>query len=312
MTDIKQSHSFSSSEDWPSLPWEAWQETCATLHMWSQIIGKIRLKLAPMVNHWWQVPLYVTPRGLTTSPMPFDARIFQIDFNFLAHRLEITTDKAEAGFIELNGLCVADFYNMVMEALQSLGIEVRIWTTPVEVADRTPFEQDTQHAAYDPEYAERFWRVLIHVDRVFKKFRSRFIGKVSPVHFFWGAFDHAVTRFSGRRAPEHPGVPSVGRSVMVEAYSHEVSSCGFWPGAGLGEPAFYAYAYPEPEGFTGHPVQPREAYYHKELGEFILPYEVVRTSPTPDETLLAFLQTTYEAAAELAKWDRASLERRVK
>ena len=309
MADTRQSHNFSSSEDWPSLPWEDWQETCATLHMWSQIIGKIRLKLAPMVNHWWQVPLYVTPRGLSTSPMPFDSRIFQIDFNFLAHSLEIIADWSEPRFIELKGLSVADFYNRTMETLRSLGIEISIWTTPVEVVDRTPFEQDTQHAAYDPEFAERFWRVLIQVDRVFKKFRSRFIGKVSPVHFFWGAFDHAVTRFSGRRAPEHPGVPSVGRYVMVEAYSHEVSSCGFWPGAGLGEPAFYAYAYPEPEGFKEYPVQPRGAYYHKELGEFILPYDVVRTSPTPDETLLAFLQTTYEAAANLGKWDRASLER---
>ncbi|MEJ2070074.1 MAG: DUF5996 family protein [Syntrophobacterales bacterium] len=309
MAGTKQSHNFSSSEDWPSLPWEAWQETCATLHMWSQVVGKIRLRLAPMANHWWQVPLYVTPRGLTTSPMPFDSRIFQIDFNFLVHRLEIITDRGEAGFIEVKGLSVADFYNMVMEALRSLGLEVRIWTTPVEVADRTPFEQDSQHAAYDPEFAEQFWRALLQVDRVFKKFRSRFIGKVSPVHFFWGAFDHAVTRFSGRRAPEHPGVPSVGRSVMVEAYSHEVSSCGFWPGAGLGEPAFYAYAYPEPEGFKEYPVQPRGAYYYKELGEFILPSDVVRTSPTPDETLLAFLQTTYEAAANLGKWDRASLER---
>ncbi len=303
-------HNYSSREVvWPSLPWEDWQETCATLHMWSQIIGKIRLKLAPMVNHWWQVPLYVTPRGLTTSAMPLDSRIFQIDFDFLAHRLEIITDKGDIRSFELQGLSVADFYNRTVDTLRSLGLEVRIWTIPVEVADRTPFEQDTQHATYDPEFAERFWRALVQVDRVFKKYRSRFIGKVSPVHFFWGAFDHAVTRFSGRLAPEHPGVPSVGRSVMVEAYSHEVSSCGFWPGAGLGEPAFYAYSYPEPEGFKEYPVQPREAYYHKELGEFILPYEVVRTSSTPDETLLAFLQTTYEAAAELAKWDRASLER---
>jgi hypothetical protein len=309
MSEIEQSRLFSSGEVWPSLPWEAWQETCTTLHRWSQIIGKIRLKLAPMVNHWWQVPLYVTPRGLTTSPMPYEARIFQIDVNFLRHRLEIITDKGDTGFIELKGLSVADFYTMTMEALRSLGIEVRIWTTPVEVADQTPFEHDTKHAAYDPEFAQRFWRALVQVDRVFKKFRAQFIGKVSPVHFFWGAFDHAVTRFSGRRAPDHPGVPSVGRLVMLEAYSHEVSSCGFWPGAGLGMPAFYAYAYPEPEGFKEYPVRPQEAYYHKELEEFILPYDVVRTSPTPDETLLAFLESTYEAAAELGKWDRASLER---
>jgi len=307
-THQPQKHS-STENVWPDLPWEAWQETCTTLHMWLQIIGKIRLKLVPMVNHWWQVPLYVTPRGLTTSPMPFKSSVFQIDFDFLTHRLEIITDKGETGFIELKGLSVADFYRMTMEALRSLGIEVRIWTTPVEVADRTPFEQDTKHAAYDPEFATRFWRALVQVDRVLKQFRSSFIGKVSPVHFFWGAFDHAVTRFSGRRAPEHPGVPSVGRSVMVEAYSHEVSSCGFWPGAGLGLPAFYAYAYPEPEGFKKYPVQPQEAYYHNELEEFILPYDAVRTSPRPDETLLSFLQSTYEAAANLGHWDRASLER---
>ncbi len=309
MADTEQTRNYSSPEDWPSLPWEAWQETCTTLHMWSQIVGKIRLALAPMVNHWWQVPLYVTPRGLTTSPIPFKARIFQIDFDFLEHRLEVITDKDDAGFVEFKGLSVADFYNLTMEALRTLGIEVRIWTTPVEVEDRTPFEQDTKHASYDPKSAERFFRALVQVDRVFKKFRSRFLGKVSPVHFFWGAFDHAITRFSGRPAPEHPGVPSVGRFVMVEAYSHEVSSCGFWPGAGLGEPAFYAYSYPEPQGFKDYPVQPRKAYYHKDLGEFILPYEAVRTSAFPDETLLAFLQTTYEAAAESARWDRAALER---
>lgn len=308
VADAKQSNNFS-REIWPSLPWEAWQETCTTMHMWSQVIGKIRLKLAPMVNHWWQVPLYVTPRGLTTSPMPFEARIFQIDFNFLKHTLEIITDKGDAHFFELKGLSVADFYNRTMAALSSLGIKVRIWTTPVEADNRTPFEQDTKQATYDPEFAERFWRVLVQVDRVLKKFRSQFIGKVSPVHFFWGAFDHAVTRFSGRRAPEHPGVPSVGRFVMVEAYSHELSSCGFWPGAGLGMPAFYAYAYPEPEGFKEYPVQPQEAYYHKELGEFILPYDAVRTSLTPDETLLSFLKSTYEAAAELGNWERVSLER---
>jgi len=310
VTDTEQSRNISSSQDWPSLPWEAWQETCTTLHRWSQIVGKIRLALAPMVNHWWQVPLYVTPRGLTTSPIPLKARIFQIDFDFLEHRLEVITDKGGTGFIEFKGLSVADFYNLTMEALRSLGLEVRIWTTPVEVEDRTPFQQDTKHAAYDPKFVERFFRALVQVDRVFKKFRSRFIGKVSPVHFFWGAFDHAVTRFSGRTAPEHPGVPSVGRFVMVEAYSHEVSSCGFWPGAGLGEPAFYSYAYPEPPGFKDYPIQPREAYYHNDIGEFILPYEAVRTSPRPDETLLAFLQTTYEAAAELARWDRAALERK--
>ncbi len=311
MAETQQLRHHSSSEDWPTLPWEAWQDTCTTMHMWSQVIGKIRLALAPMVNHWWQVPLYVTPRGLTTSPIPFESRMFQIDFNFLRHGLEIITDHGEENFFEFKGLSVADFYHLTMETLRSLGIKVRIWTTPVEVADRTPFEQDTGHATYDPEFAERFWRVLVQVDRVLKEFRSGFLGKVSPVHFFWGAFDHAVTRFSGRRAPEHPGVPSVGRSVMVEAYSHEVSSCGFWPGAGLGAPAFYAYAYPEPAGFKEYPVRPREAYYHNDLGEFILPYDAVRTSSRPDETLLSFLRSTYEAAADLGHWDRASLERQV-
>ena len=302
-------HSSSEEVVWPALPWEEWQDTCTTVHMWTQIVGKIRLALAPMINHWWQVPLYVTPRGLTTSAIPCGSRIFQIDFDFLAQNLEICADNGDRRTIGLMARSVADFYKLTMEALHSIGITVRIWTTPVEVADRIPFEQDSKHAAFDPEFIQRFWRVLILVDRVMKKFRSRFIGKISPVHFFWGAFDLAVTRFSGRRAPEHPGVPNVGRAVMVEAYSHEVSSCGLWPGAGLGLPAFYAYAYPEPQGFREYPVLPQEAYYHKEMGEFILPYDAVRTSPAPDEMLLAFFQSTYEAAAEQAKRDRHALER---
>ncbi len=279
-------------ELWPALPWEAWQETCATMHMWSQVIGKIRLALAPMVNHWWQVPLYLTPRGLTTSPMPYKSRIFQMDFDFLDHELQISTDWGNKLAFTLKGKSVASFYGETISALRSLGIEVPIWTTPVEVAERIPFERNAQHGAYDPGYAQRFWRVLVQSDRVLKEFRSRFLGKVSPVHFFWGAFDLAVTRFSGRRAPEHPGVPNVGRSVMVEAYSHEVSSCGFWPGAGLGQPAYYAYAYPEPEGFKEYSVRPEEAYYHQDFGEFILPYEAVRSASDPDETLLAFLEST--------------------
>lgn len=296
---------------WPELPLQAWQETCSTLHMWTQIIGKIKLRLAPMINHWWQVALYVTARGLTTSPLPFRKMYFQIDFDFIDHEMRILTDSGRSRSIELKPRSVADFYNATMEALGSLGIEASIWTTPVEVPERTPFERDTAHSSYDPEYAQRHWRVLVQVDRVLKKFRSQFIGKVSPVHFFWGAFDMAVTRFSGQRAPEHQGVPNVGRSVMVEAYSHEVSSCGFWPGAGLGEPAFYAYAYPEPGGFKEYAVKPREAYYNTDWGEFILPYEAVRTAESPDETLLAFLQSTYEAAAVSGKWDRTSLERGV-
>lgn len=294
---------------WPELPLEAWQDTCATLHMWTQIIGKIRLQLAPMTNHWWQAVFYITARGFTTSPMPFNSRYCQIDFDFIDHEMRISTDAGDSRSVALKPRSVADFYHSTMEALASLGIDVAIWTTPVEVPERIPFEQDHTHATYDPEYARHHWKVLVQADRVLKAFRARFTGKVSPVHFFWGAFDLAVTRFSGRRAPAHSGVPNVARSVMVEAYSHEVSSCGFWPGTGLGEPAFYAYAYPEPEGFRDYPVRPEEAYYNKDWGEFILPYEAVRMAESPDGKLLAFLQSTYEAAADLGGWDRDTLER---
>lgn len=294
---------------WPGLPLEAWQDTCVTLHMWSQIIGKIKLKLAPLVNHWWQVPLYVTTRGLSTSPIPSKQRIFQVDFDFIDHEMRIGLDTGDIQSIELKPRSVADFYRATMAVLHSLGIDVSIWTTPVEVPERIPFERDNKHSTYDPEYAQCHWRVLVQVDRVLKIFRSRFIGKASPVHFFWGAFDLAATRFSGRRAPSHPGAPNVGRSVMLEAYSHEVSSCGFWPGAGLGKPAFYAYAYPEPTGFKEYQVQPPEAYYDTNFREFILPYEAVRLADSPDDKLLSFFQSTYEAAANLGKWDRMSLER---
>ena len=294
---------------WPQLPLEAWQDTCSTLHLWSQIIGKIRLAFAPLVNHWWQVPFYITSRGWTTSPIPNKENIFQIDFDFIDHQIQITTDRGDFRSLELKPRSVSDFYKETMEILHSLGIEVHLWTTPVELSERIPFEQDSTHSSYDPEYAQRHWRVLVQVDRVLKEFRSHFLGKVSPVHFFWGAFDLAVTRFSGRQEPDHPGVPNVARSVMLEAYSHEVSSCGFWPGPGLGEPAFYAYAYPEPAGFREIPVQPQEAYYNKDWGEFILPYEAVRTAASPDDMLLAFLRSTYEGAANLGKWDRALLER---
>ena len=294
---------------WPQLPLEAWQDTCSTLHLWSQIIGKIRLAFAPLVNHWWQVPFYMTSRGWTTSPIPYKENIFQIDFDFIDHQIQITTNRGDFRSLELKPRSVSDFYRETIEILHSLGIEVHLWTTPVELQERIPFEQDNTHSSYDPEYAQRHWRVLVQVDRVLKEFRSHFLGKVSPVHFFWGAFDLAVTRFSGRRAPDHPGVPNVARSVMLEAYSHEVSSCGFWPGPGLGEPAFYAYAYPEPAGFSEIPVQPQEAYYNKDWGEFILPYEAVRTAASPDDLLLAFLRSTYEGAANLGKWDRALLER---
>jgi hypothetical protein len=296
---------------WPSLPLAAWQDTYATLHLWAQIIGKIRLALSPQLNHWWQSTLYVTPRGLTTASIPYATRTFQISFDFLDHQLQIDTSDGITKRIALAPRSVADFYQMVLATLSSIGIEVRIWTMPQEVLEPIPFDQDYQHAAYDPEYAQRFWRILVQVDQVMTLFRSQFMGKSSPVHFFWGSFDLAVTRFSGRRAPEHPGgVPNMADWVTQEAYSHEVSSCGFWPGGGsVLEPIFYAYAYPAPDGFCDYPIQPEGAFYSSELQEFILPYDVVRQASEPDAVLLAFLQSTYEAAANLGHWDRASLER---
>ena len=242
---------------WPALPLAEWKDTYSTLHMWTQIVGKIRLALTPLVNHWWNVPLYVAPRGLSTSAIPYNDRFFQITFDFISHLLLIETTDSSTKTIALRSRSVAEFYQEMLAALKSLGMPVTIWTTPVEVADRTPFEKDQKHSTYDPEYAQRVWRILAQTSRVLTEFRSRFIGKVSPVHFFWGAFDLAVTRFSGRTAPSHPGVPNCGLFVMVEAYSHEVSSCGFWPGGGLiNEPAFYAYSYPEPQGFKEYPIQP--------------------------------------------------------
>ncbi len=296
---------------WPNLPLAAWQDTYATLHLWTQIIGKIRLALAPNLNHWWQSTLYVTPRGLTTASIPYETRIFQISFDFLDHQLVIDTSDGSTKRISLAPRSVADFYQAVMGTLSEIGIEVRIWTMPQEVSEPIPFDQDDQHAAYDPEYAQRFWRLLVQVDRVMTVFRSRFTGKSSPVHFFWGSCDLAVTRFSGRRAPEHPGgVPNMADWVTREAYSHEVSSCGFWPGGGsVAEPVFYAYAYPAPSGFQDYSVQPKEAFYSSEMQEFILPYEAMRQTGDPDAVLLAFFQSTYEAATNLGHWDRAALER---
>ncbi|NJO52793.1 MAG: hypothetical protein HC840_29150 [Leptolyngbyaceae cyanobacterium RM2_2_4] len=295
---------------WPSLPLAAWQDTYATLHLWTQIIGKIRLALSPKLNHWWQSTLYVAPRGLTTASIPCGTRNFQISFDFLDHQLQIDTSDGMTKRIALAPRSVADFYQMVLTTLSDIGIEVQIWTMPQEVSEPIPFDQDYQHAAYDPEYTQRFWQILVQVDRVMNLFRSRFIGKSSPVHFFWGSFDLAVTRFSGRRAPEHPGgVPNMADWVTREAYSHEVSSCGFWPGGGsVVDPVFYAYAYPAPEGFRDYPIQPREAFYSSEMQEFILPYEAVRQADDPDAMLLAFLQSTYEAAAVLGHWDRDGLE----
>jgi hypothetical protein len=307
MDDVSTTH-----DTWPTLPLSAWQDTYATLHMWLQVVGKIRLSLAPMVSHWWNTTLYATPRGLTTSPIPYGTRVFQIDFDFVDHKLLIQTAEGESRTLMLIPQPVAEFYQETMAALSSLGIDVSIWTTPVEVEDRTPFERDRHHSAYDPEYAQRVWRILLQATRVLTDFRSRFNGKVSPVHFFWGAFDLAVTRFSGRPAPQHPGAPNLAKFVAREAYSHEVSSCGFWPGGGaVDQPYFYAYAYPEPAGFRDYPVAPQEAFYSQDLREFLLPYEAVRTATDPDGVLLEFCQSTYEAAAELGNWDRAALERGV-
>jgi hypothetical protein len=295
---------------WPALPYPEWQDTCATLHMWTQIVGKIRLALAPPVNHWWQVPLYLTSRGLTTSPMPYGGQTFQIDFDFIDHELRIETSDGRRERLVLRPCSVADFYAEIMGRLHALGLGVRIWPVPVEIADPIPFEQDRIHAAYDPVPVNHFWRALAQIDQVFAAFRSRYIGKVSPVHFFWGSFDLAVTRFSGRRAPPPPSNPNIPDAVNREAYSHEVSSCGFWPGnGGFGQAAFYSYAYPQPAGFGEVPIRPGSASYAKDLGEFILPYEAVREAASPSQTLLEFLQGTYAAAADLGQWDRAALER---
>jgi hypothetical protein len=293
---------------WPALNLEDWQDTCATLHLWTQVVGKIRLVQTPWINHSWHVPLYLTTRGLTTSNIPYGDRVFQIDFDFLNHHLWIGTDTGQSQIIELRPRTVANFYQAVMAALEVLEMPIRIHTLPNEVTEPIPFAADTTHASYDPEAAQRFWRVLLQSDRVFKEFRSHFCGKVSPVHFFWGSFDLAVTRFSGRTAPEHPGgVPNLPDDVAKEAYNQEVSSAGFWPGTGLGYPAFYSYAYPAPEGFQDAPVQPDAAFFHQDLGEFVLPYDAVRTAADPDQALLSFLQSTYDAAADLAQWDKAAL-----
>ena len=294
---------------WPRLDYSEWADTCATLHLWTQVVGKLRLALAPHVNHWWQVALYVTARGLTTSAMPYRGRYLQIDFDFIEHRLLIRTSDGRQEQVALAARSVADFYAEVMGRLRALGVEVRIWTMPVEIPDAIPFDADHMHASYDAQAAHTFWRQLLQADRAFNIFRSSFLGKCSPVHFFWGSFDLAVTRFSGRPAPPiQRTAPNVGLWVMQEAYSHEVSSCGFWPGnGGFGKTAFYSYAYPEPAGFAQAKVS--GASYESALGEFVLPYDVVAQAPSPDDRLLEFLQSTYEAAADHARWDRAILER---
>jgi hypothetical protein len=294
------------AEIWPSLAVKDWQDTYATLHMWTQIVGKIRLAQTPLVNHWWNTTLYVTPRGLTTSSMPYGNRVFQIDFDFIEHQLLINTNNGSTNSIELKPRSVADFYGEMMDTLKALGIEVHIHARPDEVTEPIPFAEDEKHASYDAQYANRLWRILVQVDRVFKQFRSGFIGKCSPVHFFWGSFDLAVTRFSGRRAPERPGADAITR----EAYSHEVISHGFWPGGGAVEsPMFYSYTAPAPAGLEAARIRPGAAFYSTEMSEFFLPYDEVRTSDSPDHTLMEFLQSTYEAGATLANWNRAELER---
>lgn len=297
--------------EWPAISFPDWQDTCATLHMWTQIVGKIRLSREPTVNHWWHVPLYVTSTGLTTTVMPHDRCSFQIDFDFCAHRLVIQTADSRRAEFPLAAYSVSEFYDRTMSALRDLELEVAIWPVPVEVPDAIPFDRDTDHKSYDAAAVQRFWRALVQCDRVFKIFRGRFLGKVSPVHFFWGSFDLAITRFSGRNAPLHPGgMPNLGDWVAQEAYSHEVSSCGFWPGnGGFGRAAFYAYAYPEPAGFAKAPLRPVAARYDFSLRECILDYDEVRSFASPEEVLLDFCQSTYEAAANNAGWDRSALER---
>ncbi|TMJ38880.1 MAG: hypothetical protein E6G86_15300 [Alphaproteobacteria bacterium] len=290
---------------WPALPLEAWEPTRATLHMWTQIVGKVRLALSPYMNHWWQVPLYVTARGLTTSPIPYDGETFEILFDFIEHDLLIQKANGTAKTLRLAPRSVAEFYADVMAALRSMDIAVKIWTMPVEIPNPIPFDEDRTHAAYDPDYANRFWRILVSADAILKEFRGRFIGKASPVHFFWGSFDLAVTRFSGRRAPEIPGADLITR----EGYSHEVSSVGWWPGDELvKDPAFYSYAAPQPSGFPKAPVRPAAASYNTDLSQFLLSYDDVREAASPRQALLEFCQSTYEAAATLGKWNRADLE----
>jgi hypothetical protein len=306
MTETRKTNICDLPECWPPLPLEAWKDTCATLHMWTQIVGKVRLALTPLVNHWWNVPLYVGARGLTTSAIPYAGRVFEVHFDFLEHELVLQANDGLNKTLPLVPRSVADFYQEFMALLRSAGIQVKMWKMPAEIPAPIPFDQDRVHASYDPEYARRFWQILVSADRVFNEFRSRFIGKCSPVHFFWGSFDLAVTRFSGRRAPERSGADVITR----EAYSHEASSVGFWPGGGdIKGPAFYSYIAPAPQGFSESRARPDAAFYHQQLGEFLLMYDDVRAAASPSTALLEFCQSTYEAGAKFANWDRQSLER---
>jgi hypothetical protein len=299
------------NSQWPDLPFEAWRETCETLILWTQIVGKVRIACTPLINHWWNATFDVSSRGLIAPAMPHRGRTFDIIFDFVEHRLRIVASDGRSEALVLEPMTVADFYAAVMAALHRLDLDVHIWTMPSEIEGAIAFEQDRTHAQYDRVYVEKFWRALVQVNRVFTEFRARFIGKVSPVHFFWGGLDLAVTRFSGRTAPPLKGeTPNVAKWVMDEAYSHEVSSCGFWPGnGGYGRAAFYVYAYPEPANYGATRLRTAQAAYDEKLGQFILPYDAVRLARDPDTLLLGFLQETYEAAAELAKWDRKALER---
>jgi hypothetical protein len=298
------------SEAWPDIPYESWKDSCTTLHLWTQIVGKYRLRRAPWINHGWQATFYVTARGLTTSLIPVGSRGVQFDFDFVSHELiGAVTDGSRRTFA-LEPMTVAEFYKRFRALTDELGVGTKINGTPNEVADAVPFERDGTHGSYDADAVTRYWRTLVQVDRVLKYFRTGYLGKVSPVHLFWGSFDLAVTRFSGRAAPPHPGgIPGLPDAVTREAYSHEVSSAGFWPGGGPVEyAAFYSYTYPTPEGFSAQPVVPRDAFFDAKAGEFLLPYSVVRNAPDPDQALLSFLDTTYDAAARLGHWDRAALE----
>jgi hypothetical protein len=299
------------SGQWPDLPFAAWRDTCETLILWTQIAGKVRIACTPLINHWWNATFDVTSRGLIAPAMNYRGRTFDVIFDLTEHRLRIEASDGRAEVLALEPMTVADFYARFMQALHRLDIDVHIWTMPSEIENAIPFEHDRTHRQYDRVYVERFWRALVQVNRVFTDFRARFIGKASPVHFFWGGLDLAVTRFSGRTAPPLKGeTPNVAKWVMDEAYSHEVSSCGFWPGnGGYGRAAFYVYAYPEPAGYGDARLKTAAASYDTDLGQFILPYDAVRQASDPDALLLGFLQETYEAAAELAKWDRKALER---
>jgi uncharacterized protein DUF5996 len=298
-------------EAWPSLPLGEWKDTLDTLHRWTQMVGKTRLALAPFLNHYWHVTLYPTARGLSTSPMPYGDRTVEVEFDFIDHNLVVRISDGSSRALALVPRSVADFYREYVTLLDALGLRVRLWPVPSEMEDRLPFLEDQQHQSYDPDHAHRCWQILSRTSQVFAKFRGQFIGKCSPIHFFWGAFDLACTRFSGRTAPPHPGgIPNLPDRIARESYSHECISAGWWPGGGpMTEPVFYSYSYPEPPGYGEARVRPDAAYYHKELREFVLPYEAVRTARRPDDSLLQFLQTTYEAGAELGRWDRGALER---